>query len=1200
MLTRDNQVLHVASTAMQCVYFVRVLLCLLVGALPQVVFGPTVSSQAPNVPDLRSGASVTEQLPQRAEREFPVFLDKGEVLRFGIVKGDLNLSVQLHDPEGRNVFDYRSYSYEPIESSAVAGSSGLFLFKIRSLETAERQQQFALIVQPVRSATPDDRKNAAARFAIATATRVAAEWTEASLRKAIDKYVEASVLARDRSIASVALRKAGETHFVLGEYRQALERFRRAASLSERAGEDHDALQATVQAARLQSLLGGNDKAQTELKRVLSFYSHRKIQDETAARKHVYAQALNCEGEIFYSKGDSFNSIHSLERALKLFEETGDRTGQARALFFLGHTNVMLGQFDNALAHFSRSYDLYREVRNESGQASAVTAKGLRISLDQKNEEGLKLHREAAKVFQKIGDRQSEAITLNAIGQVYQHLNKNDLALDQYKAALALFRASGTKDFLPATLYETASVYWKLNNIEASLAHFEECARLSRDSGKHRMEAYARIAIASLYAQQGRHEKALTLYSNFLHSRMSQGDPRGQALTLNNIGDLHLATGRQQEALAAYKRALPFSEKSSERVVEITTLFNIARAARDCGLLDEAKSYIERSIDAIEALRTNVASPDYRSSYFSGLRKHYDLHIAVLMDLNAQRPGEGFLEQALIASERSRARAFLELLGEAGADIRQGVDPAVLKQEKELQSLLAHHARYQMEAAGSGEPAHDQAELDERLDAVKAKYEELQAQVRNQSPQYQTLARPEPLTIDEIQAQLGRDDLLLEYSLGEERSYLWAVTSTSVNGYELKAKSVLEDASREVYKLLTARQVTGPVVDDEYQRRVERADKQLYNRALALSRMLLEPVADKLSKKRLVVVTEGLLQYIPFGALPRPAANPVDNETDITDAKLEDTFLVSDHEIAILPSISALAAIRSETNRPAPSRRAVAVFADPVFTRSDNRMQTEESGGEFAATQPAPALRGFPELNQRGGLRRLTYSSEEAESILAAASGAAWIVKGFDASKQSVMADEVGRYQIVHFATHGLVNTERPELSGIAFTMIKPDGTPIDGFLQLHDLLNLKLSAELSVLSACDTGLGKDVRGEGLIGLTRALMYAGSRSVVASLWKVDDRATAVLMGHFYKAMLQDGLPRAAALRYAKEQLRKDPAWSAPFFWAGFVLQGEYDRPISVEKAFRVSPKVVGLVVLVVISGSLLIGRRLYTARKMIR
>jgi CHAT domain-containing protein len=172
------------------------------------------------------------------------------------------------------------------------------------------------------------------------------------------------------------------------------------------------------------------------------------------------------------------------------------------------------------------------------------------------------------------------------------------------------------------------------------------------------------------------------------------------------------------------------------------------------------------------------------------------------------------------------------------------------------------------------------------------------------------------------------------------------------------------------------------------------------------------------------------------------------------------------------------------------------------------------------------------------------------------------VVTGFEANRETVINSDLSRYQIVHFATHGLINDEHPELSGILLSSVNKSGEQEKGFFQLHDIYNLNLSAKLVVLSACSTGLGKDVKGEGLIGLTRGFMYAGSKGVVASLWKVDDRATAELMGYFYEAMLKDNLPPAAALRMAKEKLRRQKQWREPYFWAAFVLQGEYRENVE--------------------------------------
>jgi CHAT domain-containing protein len=163
----------------------------------------------------------------------------------------------------------------------------------------------------------------------------------------------------------------------------------------------------------------------------------------------------------------------------------------------------------------------------------------------------------------------------------------------------------------------------------------------------------------------------------------------------------------------------------------------------------------------------------------------------------------------------------------------------------------------------------------------------------------------------------------------------------------------------------------------------------------------------------------------------------------------------------------------------------------------------------------------------------------------------------FRASRDVALGGDLGMYRIVHFATHGLLDDQRPELSGLVLSLVDESGRSQDGFLRLNEIYNLRLSADLVVLSACQTGLGKEVRGEGLIGLTRGFMYAGARSVAASLWKVDDVATRELMKRLYTGLFKSGLKPAAALRAAQLEMLKTTQWRAPYYWAAFVLQGEW-------------------------------------------
>jgi CHAT domain-containing protein len=335
---------------------------------------------------------------------------------------------------------------------------------------------------------------------------------------------------------------------------------------------------------------------------------------------------------------------------------------------------------------------------------------------------------------------------------------------------------------------------------------------------------------------------------------------------------------------------------------------------------------------------------------------------------------------------------------------------------------------------------------------------------------------------------------------------------------------------------LTARLSVGADQRDRRQR-VDQSDAEYWQEASRLSEMLLGPVAKRMAGKRILVVADGALQYLPFAALPVPGGRG------------EPVPMVVEHEIVSLPSASVLAVLRRETKGRKPPGKAVAVLADPVFEPDDPRLRAAAS----QALSDSDARRG-----DRPSFPRLAATRQEADAILAmAAKGMTLRAIDFDASRATAMSPELAQYRIVHFATHGVFDNENPGLSGIILSMFDERGQARDGFLRLHDIYGLRLPAELVVLSACNTALGKQVRGEGLVGIVRGFMYAGAKRVVASLWKVDDEATGELMSRFYLEMLREHQSPAAALRQAQLALWRQNRWRPPFYWAAFVLQGEW-------------------------------------------
>jgi CHAT domain-containing protein len=515
--------------------------------------------------------------------------------------------------------------------------------------------------------------------------------------------------------------------------------------------------------------------------------------------------------------------------------------------------------------------------------------------------------------------------------------------------------------------------------------------------------------------------------------------------------------------------------------------------------------------------------------------------IDLLMQVHRQNPSEGADAAALQVSEQARARSLLDSLAEARVDIRQGADPVLLDRERASKMALNAKAIQQMRLLRRKHSSTEAETLAEEIHTLTAAHEEVEALIRSKSPHYAALTQPVPLTCSEIQRLvLDEETLLLEYALGEERSYLWAVTPATVRSYELPKRIEIERCAHRVLDLILVRQGRLKETALQLRRRIDSAELEYRRQAAILSRMLLGPVSDQLESKRLLVVAEGALHYLPFGALPSPARPGEDDQT---------TPLIANHEIVNLPSASALAVLRNETRKRPPSLKILAAVADPVFEADDPRI-----GGNISSIHPVP--------KQGEGLAvsRLPATREEANSIMALVpQGMGLKITDFDANRTVVARPELAEYRIVHFATHGFLNGDHPELSGLMMSLVDEQGRPQDGFLRLHDIYNLKLPVELVVLSACDSALGQELRGEGVVGIVRGFMYAGAARVVASLWKVEDEATAALMKRFYSLMLEEGKSPAAALRAAQLDLSRQTRWQSPFYWAAFVLQGEWKK-----------------------------------------
>ncbi|AFZ16443.1 CHAT domain-containing protein [Allocoleopsis franciscana] len=959
-------------------------------------------------------------------------------------------------------------------------------------------------------------------------------------QKALEFYNQSLPLSRatgDKKQEARTLSNIGQVYSDLGEQQKALELLNQSLSLSRATG--NKAQEATILSniGQVYSDLGEQQKA-------LEYFNQSLPLKRATGDKRGEATTLTNIGAVYSALGEKQKALEFYNQSLPLSRATGDKTGEALTLGNIGAVYDALGEKQKALEFYNQSLPLRRATGDKRGEATTLNNIGKVYSDLGEQQKALELFNQSLPLKRATGDKRGEAITLNNIGRVYYALGEKQKALDYLNQSLPLSRATGDKPQEAVTLNNIGRVYDDLGQKQKALSFFNQSLPMFRATGDKAGEATTLNNIGLVYSDLGEKQKALSFFNQSLPMLRATGNKAVEAISLNNIGAVYGDLGQKQKALEFYNQSLPLSRATGDKPQEALTLFNVAYLERSQGNLNSALTQVEAAITIIEDLRTKIDSQQLRTSYFATVQDYYQLYIDLLMQLHKTNPGKGYDALALNASERSRARGLLELLTEAGTDIRQGVDPKLIERERTLQQQLDAVEKRRVQIL-SGNHTKEQAEAIEREQTtLLEEYRQAQADIRATSPSYAALTQPKPLTLPEIQQQVLDDDtLLLQYSLGEERSYLWAVTKTSFTSYELPKRAEIEKAAQNFYEQ------TGKQKAPEQRGLGAIPREDSLEVTTQLSQILLSPVAGQLAGKRLLIVSDGALQYLPFAALPTPDSLGKD-KTPVP--------LIVNHEIVNSPSASTVAILRQDTNGRKLAPKKVTVIADPVFSANDERLKTSVSPQPVNPNDldSLALTRSAQEADVT--FQRLPFTRKESDRILSfVPTTQSQSAFDFAANRATATSPELSQYQIVHFATHGILNSTNPELSGVVLSLVDAKGTPQNGFLRLNDIFNLNLPAELVVLSACETGLGKEIKGEGLVGLTRGFMYAGSPRVLVSLWSVADEGTSELMSRFYKKMLQDNLKPAAALRAAQIEMLQDATWKSPYYWAAFTLQGEW-------------------------------------------
>jgi len=863
-------------------------------------------------------------------------------------------------------------------------------------------------------------------------------------------------------------------------------------------------------------------------------------------RKKVSADSIAREAEDLQRKAEYEKSLEKSHKALEIYQSVGDPKGEAHAYRLIGGAMSNLGMYESALEHLRRALLISQKIKDIRGEGEQLSSLGLVYYKLGEYKKALNCYYKSLSIFQELGDDVGEAIVLTNLGVLYYNLGQHAQALRYYHRSLKKQERRGYVFGKIIDLVNIGCAYaLDPMRIDSAINYVKLSIPLAKKHGFKLYEGIAYLNLGSLFTRKERYSEALDALRKGLKIFEDYGAKYFEASAHLNVGFALVQLGNLKGGEKHYLKALSTFSDLNYPLQLIETLEHLGWIRELSGKREEALQYYKSAIEILEETRGTIGIEELKSSFVEFKIDVYEEAIRLLYELHSEYPEKGYDRLAFLYSESSKSRSFLDYLLESSRKTKGERDTS----RREYEKLARKISSIQFKLLSESISREKRKKWEEELRECKETLRRLKVGKNGRTLKW---VISYPLTLQKIVENLiDEKTVLLEFFLGHERAFLWVISSGGLKFLDLGDTRDIET------KLAFFRNFI--------------RDRENNEDALHLSHHLFEdliaPVFNEINDaENLIIVPDGQLFYLPFEALvTRFTREPQGSRTIPLDTI---PFLIRIVPVTYAPSASILINLARYHKEREPAPFDLIAFGDPV-TGSECKTHRKREG--LKVQMEAEAL--YPPY-----FERLMYSGIEAYSISRIfPGGKTRLLLREEAKEEEVKKPEISQYKILHFAAHGILNEVEPSGSGILLTQ---DEEPTeDGFLGLREVLELNLNSELVVLSACRTGLGRYVRGEGILGLSRAFMYAGAPSVVVSLWEVDDRSTSLLMQEFYKN-LQKGESKSRALRDAKLSLllSKDPEFKHPYYWASFILTGDGSSSISLSKRNALHPLLIMLIV----------------------
>ena len=974
----------------------------------------------------------------------------------------------------------------------------------------------------------------------------------------------------DQQAISNDLSNLGMIYDNLGEYAQALNYYQQALVIKQKLGDRHGMANNFANLGTAYQKMNNYSAAENYYQQAL------KIQQELGDQSGI-GKTLTNLGTIADSLGQYPRALKYYQQALLIHTQLGDQASLASNLTNIGVIYDNLGQYQSALTYYQKALDIQKAIGDQQGVGQTLSNLGIVYQNLGDFSQALTHYQAALPIQRDLGDQAGEANTLTNLGVVYNSQGQYPQALVHYLDALAIQQTLGDKQRIGNNLSNLGVLYYNLGQLEPALGYLLQALTIRGEIGDKVGESTDLSHLGVVYDSLGLSAKALTTYQQALASKQALKDKRGEAIVLSHLGAQQANSGNYQAALEYFQRALQLDRQLGDRQGEGNDLANIGLIYQQLGQLQQAYTTLQtsvkqleelgtdkrwyaqrglasvqvqleqneaaltqygRAINTIEKLRADLQDRTDKLAFISDKLYVYDEFIDLLQGLHQEYPHQGYDGKALEIFERKQGRVFLEEIGKSGATRFGGLPAAITQQERSLneqyRTIQANLVAARNQPLSQQQPTQIKT-FTQQLATITAKQADLQNHIQQHYPDYYALKYPQPASVTALQHEvLQPNECLLIYGVMARQTILWVVTPQQLAIFTLP----LGEAK--------LRELVGYIREVIINRLPEFVEESQPLYELLLPQSIRPLLAQA---HTLYVVPTGPLYMLPFESLV----------THTTEENIPH-YLIEKYSISYLSSASLLKILREvQSRRQIQPQKKLLAFADPAYSACQESIDSRTVARARTVSQirtkayrdvlGAICFPNLPETATEANAIAALFNSNDSNLYLGKAANLKTL---FQLNQSQQLSD----YRYLLFATHGLLPYEVDGLAQAALVLSYPE---VEGYLTTAKAFRLQLNADFINLSACNTGGGEKIKGEGVMGLTRAFMYAGTSAIGVTLWSVESSSAENMSVGIFENLTQ-GQTAAKALQRIKLKMisgkAKQPYYRHPFYWAPFVVYGD--------------------------------------------